>query len=85
MDNKNKKKTLTISSTFKKKIDTTSVNTSGKKAYSVGRKKFFKSNKGTNKSFRHNDSKLPDLNKKRILLENLLNNKQQKHLLKKRR
>lgn len=64
MDNKNKKKTLTISSTFKKKIDTTSVNTSGKKAYSVGSKKFFKSNKGTNKSFRHNDSKLPDLNKK---------------------
>ena len=42
---KEKKKTLTISSNFKKKIDTSSIITSGKKSYSVNKKKSFKSNK----------------------------------------
>ncbi len=64
MDNKNKKKTLTISSNLKKKIDTSSINTSGKKSFSVENKKFFKNNKVANKPFRHNDQKLPDLGKK---------------------
>ena len=64
MDNKNKKKTLTISSNLKKKIDTSSINTSGKKSFSVENKKFFKNNKFANKPFRHNDQKLPDLGKK---------------------
>ena len=36
---KNKKKTLTISSGLKKKIDTTSIATSGKKSFSVEKKK----------------------------------------------
>jgi len=36
---KNKKKTLTISSGLKKKIDTTSISTSGKKSFSVEKKK----------------------------------------------
>ena len=47
---KNKKKTLTISSNLKKKIDTTSISTSGKKSFSVEKKKSFKSNKNFNKS-----------------------------------
>ena len=36
---KGKKKTLTISSNLKKKIDTTSISTSGKKSFSVEKKK----------------------------------------------
>ena len=46
---KEKKKTLTISSDLKKKIDTTSISTSGKKSFSVEKKKPFKSNKSFNK------------------------------------
>ena len=41
----NKKKTLTISSNLKKKIDTTSISSSGKKSFSVEKKKPFRSNK----------------------------------------
>ena len=47
---KNKKKTLTISSNLKKKIDTTTITTSGKKSFSVEKKKQFRSNKAFNKS-----------------------------------
>ena len=36
---KDKKKTLTISSSLKKKIDTSSIATSGKKTFSVDKKK----------------------------------------------
>ena len=42
---KNKKKTLTISSGLKKKIDTASISNSGKKSFSVEKKKPFRSNK----------------------------------------
>ena len=47
---KNKKKTLTISSGLKKKIDTTTISTSGKKSFSVEKKKPFRTNKSFNKS-----------------------------------
>ena len=47
---KDKKKTLTISSNLKKKIDTTSISTSGKKSYSVEKKKPFRPNKSFNKT-----------------------------------
>ena len=47
---KNKKKTLTISSDLKKKIDTTSISTSGKKSFSVEKKKAYKANKTFNKT-----------------------------------
>ena len=47
---KKKKKTLTISSNLKKKIDTTSISTSGKKSFSVEKKKPFRPNKPFNKS-----------------------------------
>ncbi len=46
---KDKKKTLTISSNLKKKIDTTSISTSGKKSFSVEKKKPFRPNKTFNK------------------------------------
>ena len=38
---KDKKKTLTISSNLKKKIDTSSISTSGKKSFLVEKKKKF--------------------------------------------
>ena len=47
---KDKKKTLTISSNLKKKIDTSSISTSGKKPYYVEKKKNFRTNKNFNRS-----------------------------------
>ncbi len=47
---KDKKKTLTISSSLKKKIDTSSITTSGKKSFSVEKKRQFRPNKQFNKS-----------------------------------
>ena len=47
---KDKKKTLTISSNLTKKIDTSNIQSSGKKSFSVEKKKSFKSNKNFNKS-----------------------------------
>ncbi len=46
---KDKKKTLTISSDLKKKIDTSNIQSSGKKAFSVEKKKTFRNNKSQNK------------------------------------
>ncbi len=50
MEKKDKKKTLTISSNLKKKIDTSSIGSDGKKSFSVEKKKPFKVNKNTNRS-----------------------------------
>ena len=56
MEKGNKKKTLTISSDLKKKIDTSSVSTGRKKSFSVKKKKdMIKGNKGSLKTF-HNSS-----------------------------
>ena len=46
---KNKKKTLTISTNLKKKIDTSSISSGNKKSYSVEKKKSFKSGKPFNR------------------------------------
>ena len=46
---KDKKKTLTISSNLKKKIDISSIQSSSKKAFSVEKKKPFRNNKSQNK------------------------------------
>ena len=54
---KDKKKTLTISSDLKKKIDTSSISTSGKKSFSVEKRKPFKPNKQYN-----NTSSTPNVN-----------------------
>ncbi len=62
---KNKKKTLTISSNLKKKINTNNIETSGKKSFSVEKKKSFKGNKIPNKSGQFiNQTKSPELKKK---------------------
>ena len=54
---KDKKKTLTISSDLKKKIDTSSISTSGKKSFSVEKRKPFKPIKQYN-----NTSSTPNVN-----------------------
>ena len=46
---KDKKKTLTISTNLKKKIDTSAISSGGKKSYSVERKRPFKQNKTFNR------------------------------------
>ena len=46
---KDKKKTLTISSSLKKKIDTSNIKTSGKKSFSVEKKKAFRPSKPFNR------------------------------------
>tara|TARA_X000001036_G_scaffold259318_1_gene241088 strand:+ start:905 stop:3088 length:2184 start_codon:yes stop_codon:yes gene_type:complete len=69
---KNKKKTLTISSGLKKKIDTSAIKTDGKQSFSVEKKKPFKGGKGFNKSnqsldqVKNNDSKKKNFARKFI-------------------
>ena len=61
---KDKKKTLTISSNLKKKIDTTSISTSGKKSFSVEKKKPFRQNKFTKPTTSPNINFNPESKKK---------------------
>ena len=50
MEKDNKKKTLTITSSLKRKIDTSSINTGGKKSFAVEKKKTFRENKASVKN-----------------------------------
>ena len=59
---KDKKKTLTISSGFKKKIDTSTIKSLGKKSFSVEKKKPFRPNKQNNRL--NPNPSLPDMKKK---------------------
>jgi translation initiation factor IF-2 len=62
---KDKKKTLTISSNLKKKIDTTSITSSGKKSFSVEKKKPYRPNKSFNKASAAPSANInPDIKKK---------------------
>ena len=62
---KDKKKTLTISSGLKKKIDTSSISAGGKKSFSVKKREPFRGNKNSNRSNQtFNQVKSPDLKKK---------------------
>ena len=51
MEKDKKKKTLTISSNLKKKIDTSSLSSVGKKSYSIDKKKPFRQNKPFKKKY----------------------------------
>ena len=65
MEKDNKKKTLTISSDLKKKIDTSLLKTDGKKSFAVKKKEPFRGNKNTNRTNQnYNPTKSPDLKKK---------------------
>ena len=61
---KNKKKTLTISSDLKKKIDTSSISSAGKKSFSVEKKKSYRPNKTYNKPTFNNVASNTDPKKK---------------------
>ncbi len=66
-----KKKTLTISTSFTKKIDISSISKGGKKSFSIEKKKPFRSNRDTNKvnqktSINKNDRKKRDFARKFI-------------------
>ena len=65
MEKDNKKKTLTISSDLKKKIDTSSISTDGKKSFAVKKKEPFRGNKNNNRPNQNfNPSKTQDPKKK---------------------
>ena len=64
MEKEYKKKTLTISSGFKKKIDTSSIKNQGKKTFSVKKKEVFKSNRNPNRSNNLDHLKNKDSKKK---------------------
>ena len=62
---KDKKKTLTISSGLKKKIDTSAISTDGKKSFSVKKKEPFRGNKGSGRPHQtFNQAKSPSGPKK---------------------
>ncbi len=63
---KDKKKTLTISSSFKKKINTTSLTPSGKKSFSIEKKKQYKPFKSNRPLSPSNFNKSQDLKKKSV-------------------
>ena len=72
MEKDNKKKTLTISSDLKKKIDTTSISTDGKKYFAVKKKEPFRGNKNSSRvNPNYNSTKSPDLKKKNFLAKSL--------------
>ena len=63
---KEKKKTLTISTSLKKKIDTTSINSSGKKSFSIEKKNFSKLIKSPNKTNPQNQNVSSNVKKKKF-------------------
>ena len=79
---KDRKKTLTISTNLKKKIDTSSISTQGKKSFSVQKKKPFKQNKSFNRGAPNSNFE-NSKDKKKNFSRNLLSNKQLKILSKK--
>jgi len=80
---KNKKKTLTISSSLKKKIDTSAINRDGKKSFAVEKKKNFKVNKSFAKTGHSPDQKInPDF-KKRNFARKFIEQQTKKDFIKK--
>ena len=75
------KKTLTISSDLKKKINTTFISSSNKKSFSVEKKKPIRSNKSFKRNSQNLSQNVGQNIKKRTSLENLLSSKQLKILL----
>ena len=67
VDQKNKKKTLTISTNTSKKIDLSSLTSDGKKTFSIEKKTSFKSSKDNKSSIKLGTFKKPDPAKKTIV------------------
>ena len=80
---KNKKKTLTISSNLTKKIDTSSINTDGKKSFSVDKKRSHKLSKSFNKFNPNKNIELNQINKKKIFTRKIIEQQATKDFIKK--
>ena len=80
---KNKKKTLTISSSLKKKIDTTSISSSGKKSFSIEKKKPFKANKSFNRTNQLNNTDITQENRKKNFARKFIEQQATKDFIKK--
>ena len=83
MDDKNKKKTLTISSNLKKKIDFSSLQNQGKKSFSVNKKKPFRSDKNQNKSSINPKSTIDNSSKKKSFARKFVEQQATKDFIKK--
>ena len=83
-EKKDKKKTLTISTTLTKKIDISSLAKDGKKSFSIEKKKPFRSTKDTNKSKSNfNPSKRADTGSKKIFARKFIEQQATKDFIKK--
>ncbi len=80
---KNKKKTLTISSSLKKKIDTSSISSSGKKSFSIEKKKPFKANKSFNRTNQLNNTDITQENRKKNFARKFIEQQATKDFIKK--
>ena len=80
---KDKKKTLTISTDLKKKIDTTSISTSGKKSFSVEKKKPYKSTKPSTKQFLRPNNNVNQEPKKQNFVRKFIEQQATKDFIKK--
>jgi len=80
---KEKKKTLTISSNLKKKIDTTSITTTGKKSFSVEKKKPYRPTKSFNKQSPLPNSKINADSKKKNFARKFIEQQATKDFIKK--
>ena len=80
---KNKKKTLTISTSLKKKIDTSAVSTGGKKSFSVEKKKTFKTNKNFKRSSSPSNLDLSHNNQKKNFARKFIEQQATKDFIKK--
>ncbi len=77
---KDKKKTLTISSDLKKKIDTSSISTSSKKSFSVKKKSPLEEIKIITDQIKILILRKLKILKRKIMRESLLSNRQLRHL-----
>ena len=80
---KDKKKTLTISSSLKKKIDTSSITTSSKKSFSIDKKKPFRPNKTFNKAQSASNVNLSQENRKKNVARKFIEQQATKDFIKK--
>ena len=80
---KNKKKTLTISTSLKKKIDTSVISTGGKKSFSVEKKKTFKTNKNFKRSSSPSNLDLSHDNQKKNFARKFIEQQATKDFIKK--
>ncbi len=80
---KNKKKTLTISTSLKKKIDTSSISSSNKKSYSIERKKTYRPNKTFSDTSQSKNFKLNQDEKKKNFARKFIEQQATKDFIKK--